>query len=183
MASSLRPAGPLYEYANPLTWRTFFPKSATLQNYGIIFDSLKFGRALANSMIVACATVLLSALVAWPIVAFCMRGRRGPESPPRIARLMAWIMGLLFVLFFICVLQNAANPRQFAFGVPSLLKMALWLPLLAIPLFAATAWFSIRAWNRKYWSLVGRLHYSLVSAAGLTLLGWLYYWNLLGFHY
>jgi len=143
------------------------------------YETSTFHQAVAG----ICLLMMLTALVAWPIVAFCKRGRRGPESPPRIARLMAWIMGLLFLLFFICVLQNAANPRQFAFGVPSLLKMALWLPLLAIPLFAATAWFSIRAWNRKYWSLAGRIHYSLVSAAGLTLLGWLYYWNLLGFHY
>jgi len=127
--------------------------------------------------------VMLSALFAWPIVAFCTRGLSGPESPPRAARLVAWIMGLLFVLLFICILLGAADRDQFAFGVPSLMKAALWLPLLAIPLFAATAWFSIRAWNRKYWSLAGRIHYSLVSVTGFTLLGWLYYWNLLGFHY
>ena len=143
------------------------------------YESSTFHQAVAGVSLF----VLLSALVAWPIVAFCMRGRRGPESPPRIARLMAWIMGLLFVLFFICVLQSAADPMQFGFGVPALLKRALWLPLLAIPLFAATAWFSLRAWMRKYWSLAGRIHYSLVTVAGLTLLGWLYYWNLLGFHY
>jgi hypothetical protein len=127
--------------------------------------------------------VLVSALVAWPIVAFCVWGRRGPESPPRTARFLAWIMGLLFLLFFLSLLQSAADPQQFAFGVPSLLQRALWLPLVAIPLFAAAALFSVRAWKRKYWSLAGRIHYSLVTVAGLSLLGWLYYWNLLGFHY
>ena len=127
--------------------------------------------------------LMVSALVAWPIVAFCVRGRRGPESPPRTARLLAWIMGLLFLLFFTCLLQGAADPMQFAFGVPSLLQRALWLLLVAIPLFAAAALFSVRAWTRKYWSLAGRIHYSLVTVAGLTLFGWLYYWNLLGFHY
>jgi hypothetical protein len=127
--------------------------------------------------------VILSALVVWPIVAFCLRGRRGPESPPRSARLLAWIMGLLCLLFFICVLQAAADPMQFAFGVPFALKAALWLPWIAIPLLAAAALCSVRAWTRKYWGLAGRIHYSLVTVAGLTLLGWLYYWNLLGFHH
>lgn len=130
-----------------------------------------------------CLFVLLTALVAWPIVAFCLRGRRGPESPPRAARSLAWVMGLLLLLFFLCVLLSAADREQFGFGVPAMMQTALWLPLIAIPLFIVAAWFSLRAWQRKYWSLAGRIHYSLVAVAGLTLLGWLYYWNLLGFHY
>jgi CubicO group peptidase (beta-lactamase class C family) len=143
------------------------------------YETSTFHHAVAGISIL----VMLSALVVWPIVAFRLRGRRGPESPPRSARLLAWIMGLSFLLFFICVLQGAADPQQFGFGVPSLLQRALWLPLVAIPLFAATAWSSFRSWKREYWSLAGRLHYSLVTVAGLALLGWLYYWNLLGFHY
>jgi hypothetical protein len=143
------------------------------------YESSAFHLAVAGLSLL----VMLSALVACPIVAFCTRGRRGPESPPRIARSLAWITGLLFLLFFLCLLQAVADPFQFEFGVPSILKWALWLLLLAIPLFAATAWFSICAWTRKYWSLAGRIHYSLVAVAGLTLLGMLYYWNLLGFHY
>jgi CubicO group peptidase (beta-lactamase class C family) len=143
------------------------------------YETSAFHHAVAGLSLL----VVVSALVAWPIVAFCTRGLRGPASPPRIARLVAWIMALLFLLFFICVFQSAADPQQFAFGVPSILKVALWLPLVAIPLFLAAVWFGVRAWARKYWSLAGRIHYSLVTVAGLALLGWLHYWNLLGFHY
>jgi hypothetical protein len=127
--------------------------------------------------------VLLSALVVWPIVAFCLRGRGGPESPPRAARLLAWGMCSLFLLLFIWVFQGTSGSMDFGFGIPPLIRWALWLPLVAIPLLAATAMFSVRAWRRKYWGLAGRIHYSLVTVAGVVLLGWLYYWNLLGFHY
>lgn len=140
------------------------------------YETPAFHNAVANFSLV----VMLSALVMWPIMGFCLRGRRGPESPPRSARLLAWIMCLNLLLVFYYIFQVGADTD---FGVSAFVKSALWLPLLAIPLFAATAWFSVRAWTRKYWSLAGRLHYSLVTVAGLTLLGWLYYWNLLGFHY
>ena len=140
------------------------------------YETPAFHNAVANISLV----VMLSALVVWPIVGFCLRGRGGPESPPRSARLLAWIMGLDLLLVFNYIFQVGADTD---FGVSAFVKSALWLPLVAIPLFAATAWFSVRAWRRKYWSLAGRIHYSLVAVAGLALLGWLYYWNLLGFHY
>ena len=58
-ASALRPAGSLYEYANPLTWRTFFPEKITLDNFRNIFVNQRFGRALTNSLIVSVGTVLM----------------------------------------------------------------------------------------------------------------------------
>ncbi len=63
IASALRPAGPLYTYANPLTWETFFPKSPTLKNFAHIFTKLKFGRALANSLFVGVSVVALGVVV------------------------------------------------------------------------------------------------------------------------
>jgi hypothetical protein len=36
----------------------------------------------------------------------------------------------------------------------------------------------IAAWARRYWSLPGRIHYTLVTLAALALVGWLAYWNL-----
>lgn len=63
LASALRPAGSLYEYANPLTWRTFVPETITFDNFARIFAELGFGRAMLNSVIVAAGTVLLGVLV------------------------------------------------------------------------------------------------------------------------
>lgn len=63
LASALRPAGSLYEYANPLTWRTFIPEAITLENFVNIFTKLGFGRALTNSFIVSAGTIALGVLV------------------------------------------------------------------------------------------------------------------------
>ena len=64
IASAFRPAGSLYQYANPLTWRTFIPSKATFENYIHIFADLKFGRAIANSLFVAVSTIFLTVLFA-----------------------------------------------------------------------------------------------------------------------
>ncbi|HBK67476.1 MAG TPA: carbohydrate ABC transporter permease [Firmicutes bacterium] len=63
LASSLRPAGSLYEYANPLTLRTFFPEKLTLENFIHIFTEEQFGVALGNSLLVAFAAILLGVVV------------------------------------------------------------------------------------------------------------------------
>ena len=79
LSSSLRPAGSLYQYANPLTWRTFFPSTITLENYSKIFMDLLFGRAIINSLIVSFATVILSVLVSsmagFALAKFKFRGK------------------------------------------------------------------------------------------------------------
>jgi ABC-type glycerol-3-phosphate transport system permease component len=62
-ASSLRPSGSLYEYTEPLNMETFIPVNITFENYVNIFTQQHFGRALMNSLIVACSTVLLTLLV------------------------------------------------------------------------------------------------------------------------
>ena len=80
LASSLRPAGSLYQYANPLTWRTFIPSAVTFENYRKIFVDLLFGRAILNSLIVSSATVFLSVLVSsmagFALAKFRFRGKK-----------------------------------------------------------------------------------------------------------
>ena len=63
VASALRPSGPLYTYANPLTLQTFFPASITFDNFIHIFKNLQFGRALLNSLLVAGATIAISVFI------------------------------------------------------------------------------------------------------------------------
>ncbi len=80
LASSLRPAGSLYEYANPLTWKTFFPANITLENYRKIFVDLLFGRAILNSLFVSISTVffgvLVSSMAGFALAKFRFRGRQ-----------------------------------------------------------------------------------------------------------
>lgn len=41
--------------------------------------------------------------------------------------------------------------------------------------------FTVLAWKNQYWSLVGRVHYSLLTTAAIGFISFLTYWNLLGF--
>lgn len=79
LASSLRPAGSLYEYANPLTWETFFPRHVTFENFKYIFGPLNFGRAIANSLFVSGVTVVLSvflsSMAGFALAKFNFRGK------------------------------------------------------------------------------------------------------------
>lgn len=63
IASSLRPAGSLYEYATPITWQTFFPDRLTIDNFVNIFTKLDFGQAMSNTFLVSATTVALGLVV------------------------------------------------------------------------------------------------------------------------
>ncbi len=80
IASALRPSGPLYSYANPLTLQTFFPVSITFNNFIHIFRNLRFGRALLNSLLVAGSTIVMSVLICsmagFGLAKFTFRGKR-----------------------------------------------------------------------------------------------------------
>lgn len=79
LASALRPAGSLYEYANPLTWRTFLPSKITFENFANIFANLGFGRALSNSLIVTAGSismgVVVSAMAGFALAKFIFPGK------------------------------------------------------------------------------------------------------------
>ncbi len=69
---------------------------------------------------------------------------------------------------------------EFTYGVPRFFMALLVILLLTTPLGVVVLAFSVLAWKNKYWSTLGRLHYSLVTLAALAFIGFLYYRNLLG---
>jgi CubicO group peptidase (beta-lactamase class C family) len=125
--------------------------------------------------------LLGSALVFWPVAAWCTTYRHEKERPPRAPRIWAWLMSLLFIGFFGVIAVVTRDPMQFVFGVPELVRHALWLPIAAGLFIPLTLLFMLRAWVNSYWGFVGRAHYTLVTLASVILLAWLWHWNLLGF--
>jgi hypothetical protein len=126
----------------------------------------------------------LSAL-AWPVTALVRRLRGGQTLDPRLARLARWlaivvgILNLLFVVGFAAVLMqglSGASPYP-----PSWFIALLVIPIVTAVLSIALLVLAVLAWKNRYWSLVGRLHYSLVTLAALTFVWFVNYWNLLGF--
>jgi ABC-type enterobactin transport system permease subunit len=55
--------------------------------------------------------------------------------------------------------------------------------LAASILVAGPVIFTALAWAHRYWSLAGRIHYTLITLAMLGMVWSMYYWRLLGSRY
>lgn len=136
--------------------------------------------AFQYALLALAGIVLASALVGWPIAAWRKRNRPRASVPSRWPRLAGWIMGALFGLFALVLVGTLGDAQQIVFGVPPALRLALALPVAAAILLLAVLVWSVAAWVRRYWSFGARVHYTLVALAGLALVWWLHYYNLLG---
>ena len=129
------------------------------------------------------AALLLSACVGWPAGALLcrVRGVTGERRPgARLAQWNALAVSALLLLFLVGLLRALTGDiMQFMYGVPGSLSAVLWIPLASTALTVPLPIFAILAWRRQYWSLIGRVHFALVSAAATAAVPMLLYWNLL----
>ncbi len=135
----------------------------------------------------ALPVVLLGSL-AW----LARRGWRGPRrgDAPRAGwpAWAAWLGGLscvlqvLFIATFMAFLLQV-DLNAFGYGIPRILAALLVLPWGAaaawVPAFATT----VAAWRRTWWNLPLRMAFTVQTTASAIVLFYLYYWNLLGFHF
>jgi CubicO group peptidase (beta-lactamase class C family) len=137
------------------------------------------------SLLAICMILFLSTL-GWPANALskllCRRKREIPGAP-WLVRLIAGGMGVLYIIFLMGMFSALSDYMELIFGVPSQLKILLILPILSILLTIGALFFAYVAWKNKYWTVCGRVHYTLVVLASLVFLWFLAYWNLLGFHF
>ena len=132
----------------------------------------------------ACLVLFLSAIFTWPVGWFLGRRRQRARDPfvARAARLCAWALSLLNVVFVVA-LMRFFDPVGVLFGLSAGLKAALVLPIVTTVLAVAVVVLAVVAWVKKFWRVRGRVHYTLVAAAAVAFVLWLNYWNLLGFRY
>jgi hypothetical protein len=86
---------------------------------------------------------------------------------------MLLLLGLLLIL---------SNPTDLAFGVTPLLTTVFILVLVSAILTVGVVICTLLAWRGRFWSIGGRVHYTLVTLAQLSFAWELVYWNLLGMH-
>ncbi len=145
------------------------------------YQTLSFHLAL----LALCLLTFLSALVAWP--SSWLLNRRKSKTTDRMQALARWAAALAcvadigFVTGFLLLLTMAYN--DLAYGVPLTLLAVLTIPIIAALLTIAALGFTIIAWYRNYWSLPGRIHYTIVTIGLVAFLWFLKYWNLLGYNY
>ena len=132
-----------------------------------------------NLSLLGTVLLLFLSVLVWTPISLWMN-RRFQQSIPPQARLASWwqrFLSLLVLLFLIGFVRVFSNP-QIVFGVSPVARSVFLLPLPIAVLASGLVVFTIQAWACRWWSFPGRVHYTLVTLAGLAFTWWLAYWNL-----
>ena len=152
----------------PATWLAWYGRAA-VQLSGIAFFALVFGFTA----------------IALPI-AIVRRARRR-SSPartgPRLAAAAGWLIGvvnLVLLAGFVVALVRFMMVDEGALKVyleQPVLQVALLVPHVgAMALLIEATW----AWWHRYWGVLARVHYTLLTVAAWAFVPFLAYWHLLG---
>jgi CubicO group peptidase (beta-lactamase class C family) len=133
----------------------------------------------------ASMAVFASALLFWPVIAFCVRGLTSPAiNRTRFSAVLSslgWLLSAVSIAFAVGAAVVLQEPDEVAFGLTTPLKALLAVTQVCAGLTVLAALGCLIAWKNRYWRLSGRLHYTLVALAGIGFTWFLYYWNLLTF--
>lgn len=136
---------------------------------------------------------LLITWIVWPVgalIGFVWRWWKKRPAPVRTpgmhaARGIAILFGIGtfwfafgFVQPFLQAVQQGGG--DWLFGIPASKTGLLALPLAQMVLFAGMLGFTVQAWRRPYWSLSGRLHYTVFTLAAAAWMVFLVQHNLIG---
>lgn len=110
--------------------------------------------------------------------------RYNDELQEKRARLLSGLVCILNFLFFVGFMASLALfSMTFAGWVLKLLPVLLVIPIITSICTLGVIIMNLKAKNDKYWTLFGRIHYTMITLSMLAFIWFLNYWNLLGFHY
>jgi CubicO group peptidase (beta-lactamase class C family) len=153
----------------------------------VAFERHEWYQRLDFQMLLLAVTAALfaSAIVIWPVIAFSIRGLAAPTirrtRVSALASLIGFLLSATCLAVLVGVLIGLQEPDEIAFGTPPTLKWVLAIPQVCVALTALALIFCLVAWKQAYWRFSGRLHYTLVTLAGVGFCWFTYYWNLLHF--
>jgi hypothetical protein len=145
------------------------------------YETIDFSLVLLGSYIL----LAFSAIIYWTINFIIQGGRNGfRDAAPRVARIVA-SLGCGLGLVFITILGiNLVGERSgFVFGVPLGVYFLMVIPIVVAGDTVVVVFCTMLVWKNRYWSVWGRIHYTMVA---LALMGFIWFantWNLLGFHF
>jgi hypothetical protein len=137
------------------------------------------------ALLLACIVMFLSII---PIAAIhFLRNLRssgdrtpGPRSP-RVA--YSIILGICVLnLLFLAGTLRWGNPVP-VYGVSVIYQIVLGLGVLSALLTAVALAYAVLSWKNRFWSIAGRIYYTLVTIAATAFFWFLNYWNLLGWRF
>lgn len=92
-------------------------------------------------------------------------------------------MSAALVVFVVGALVVLSDPQEIAFGIPASFKALLAFPLVAAALALVGLFHVVRAWSRAWWTVAGRVYFTLVVVAAVVFMVVLNHWNLFGYRY
>lgn len=142
-------------------------------------------------LLVTSVLVFLSAPFGWPLGRRSGRSNQGETnrssrvaSLARLAGIVTSLLNLAFVAILAptLILTMQGGDVPVLYGLAPALMAALVIPLITVPLTALLLVLAALAWRRRFWSLAGRIHYTLVALSAVAFTWSLAYLNMIGFH-
>jgi CubicO group peptidase (beta-lactamase class C family) len=137
-------------------------------------------------LLIVCVLLFISSAIGWPLGALRRRlcpVERERKKFPKFPRLVAGLMSALFLAFLVGLAGVLMNYMELMFGVPPLLKSLSVLNMIAVILAVGVLLCLLLIWGRAYWTICGRIHYTLVFLAGCAFIWFINYWHLFGFKF
>jgi CubicO group peptidase (beta-lactamase class C family) len=108
----------------------------------------------------------------------CGRGFQLGAVLARWTGAAAGALVIFFVLAFLAAFRRI-DLWDFAYGVPRVIRELLIIPPVTAVLATALVIFSVCSWLKPWWSVFGRVHYTILTLAAVVWVWFLVYWNLL----
>src|SRR5690606_18798662 len=178
-----------YDPANQMVYRTNENGQMVLlpaAPFALIKAPWYSGSGLHSLLFIGGFLLFLGTLIGW-LIAFPVHLRKREAQPlaGRLARLVAAVFGLSFLLFILGLLSIFLDidpaygvPRIF-FTTPPMLNTVMVFPVLMLLAGLTMPIFALLAWRNGWWRLGGRIHYALLAVVALALLWAMVYWNFL----
>lgn len=144
------------------------------------FDSIVFTGIWGG----VCLLFFLSTVLVWPLQSlFNLRKRKeaATDAVPFLAWTARWVawgfsaLNLAFTAIFASMVFSGTLVNQGSDAATGLFL----IPPLAVLMAIGMVGFTVLAWTRHYWSLGGRVYFTLLALAAVVFIGWLNYFNLI----
>lgn len=128
-----------------------------------------------------CLLLLLSML---PVGLIRALRNRAASRPARAAESILFGICLLNVLFLVglAIWFRPMRPSELH-GISLTVEIVMGLGVLSALLTPAALVYTVLAWKNKFWGVVYRVYYTLVTVASVAFVWFLHYWNWLGWRY
>jgi len=178
-----------YEPANQMVYRTNEAGQRVLlpaAPFAFIKTPWYGAAALHNLLLIGGLLLFLGTMISW-LGAFISDWRKREPQPVIgwLARLVATLFGLFFVLFVVGFLgllldiDPAYGVPNVFFTTPTLLNTLMVLPIFMLITALAMPVFTVLAWKNGVWQWRCRVHYTLLTLVALALVWVMVYWNFL----